>query len=60
VGRGGTLDVSGMLYANRCTWAHIVRAVADRVGADWTAFLDGDEQVVATGRGDARAVASPW
>lgn len=60
VGRGGTLDVSGMLYANRCTWAHIVRAVADRVGAGWTAFLDGEEQVVVTGRGDPRAVASQW
>ncbi|QGZ37746.1 phosphoketolase [Pseudoduganella flava] len=28
IGRGGTLDVPGMLLANRCTWAHAVHAAA--------------------------------
>lgn len=31
--RGGTFDVAGMLFANRCTWAHAVAAAA-RV-AEW-------------------------
>lgn len=28
VGQGGTLTVSGMLFVNRCTWAHILAEVA--------------------------------
>src|SRR5690554_5428588 len=28
ISRGGTLDVAGMLFANRCTWAHAVEAAA--------------------------------
>jgi phosphoketolase len=29
INRGGTLDVTGMLRTNRCTWIHAVAAVAD-------------------------------
>lgn len=29
INQGGTLNVDGMLFANRCTWAHAVQAVAD-------------------------------
>jgi phosphoketolase len=32
ISRGGTLDVSGMLFANRCTWAHAVDAAAALAG----------------------------
>ncbi|HRL27820.1 MAG TPA: xylulose 5-phosphate 3-epimerase, partial [Alcaligenes sp.] len=32
ISRGGTLDVPGMLFANRCTWAHAVDAAAALVG----------------------------
>lgn len=32
--RGGTLDVEGMLFANRCTWAHAVAAAAGVCGLD--------------------------
>lgn len=28
ISRGGTLDVDGMLFANRCTWGHLVDAAA--------------------------------
>jgi phosphoketolase len=28
INRGGTLDVPGLLFANRCTWAHVVDAAA--------------------------------
>ncbi|RPD88459.1 xylulose 5-phosphate 3-epimerase [Luteimonas sp. 100069] len=32
ISRGGTLDVPGMLFANRCTWAHAVDAAASLAG----------------------------
>ena len=32
--RGGTLDVAGMLFANRCTWVEAVRAAVDVTGWD--------------------------
>jgi phosphoketolase len=32
ISRGGTLDVAGMLFANRCTWAHAVEAAAALAG----------------------------
>ncbi len=32
ISRGGTLNVSGMLFANRCTWAHAVDAAAATAG----------------------------
>lgn len=34
ISRGGTLDVSGMLFANRCSWAHLVDASARL--SDWS------------------------
>ena len=43
VARGGTLDVSGMLFANRCTWAHAVAEAADAMGIDPAGVLDADE-----------------
>src|SRR3546814_1629327 len=32
VNRGGTLDVPGLLFANRSTWAHVVDAAAHVLG----------------------------
>jgi len=32
ISRGGTLDVAGMLFANRCSWAHLVDAAAGLSG----------------------------
>ena len=32
ISRGGTLDVPGLLFANRCTWAHAVDAAASLAG----------------------------
>ena len=34
ISHGGTLDVDGMLAANRCTWAHVVAAAASVAGWD--------------------------
>jgi phosphoketolase len=33
INQGGTLDKDGMLFINRCTWAHIVAEVAQITGA---------------------------
>ena len=43
IGRGGTLDVGGMLFANRCTWAHVVAAATDLLALDPLKFLRADE-----------------
>lgn len=33
ISRGGTLDIAGMLFANRCSWAHLIDAAAHL--AEW-------------------------
>ncbi len=38
--RGGTLDVAGMLFANRCTWVQAIRAASDVTGWDIPAVPD--------------------
>lgn len=45
--RGGTLDVPGMLFANRCTWAHAVAAVEELSGEK---LLDPEEAAAVEGR----------
>lgn len=51
LGRGGTLDVAGMLFANRCTWAHAVDAAAAALGRDPAELLEAEE--LAAVRGEA-------
>jgi phosphoketolase len=60
VSRGGTLDVGGMLFANRTTWAHAVAAAADAGGLDVARLLDAPELLAVQGRGDPRAVMSSY
>ena len=57
--RGGTLDVAGMLFANHCTWAHLL-VVASKLlrGADGE-FLDESELAAVEGRADPRVVMAP-
>lgn len=43
ISRGGTLDVSGMLFANRCTWAHAVGSAADLLETDKSTVLAVEE-----------------
>ncbi len=38
--RGGTFDVFGMLFVNRCTWAHIVEAAAVLLNRPVSGFPD--------------------
>lgn len=43
LGRGGTLDTNGMLFANRSTWAHVTAAAADVLGRHAEEFLTSAE-----------------
>lgn len=54
--RGGTLDLAGMLFANRCTWAHLVQACAELLGADPKRMLERNEIAALAGNGDPRAL----
>jgi phosphoketolase len=56
INRGGTLDVPGLLFANRSTWAHVVDAAArvlDRATED---LLTTDECAALEGRGDPATI----
>ncbi|MGE3702967.1 MAG: xylulose 5-phosphate 3-epimerase [Hyphomicrobiaceae bacterium] len=54
--RGGTLDVSGLLFANGCTWAHVVAAAADVLVEKLAVFLDDNELAALAGRGDPQTI----
>jgi phosphoketolase len=51
ISRGGTLDVPGMLFANRCTWAHAVDAAAAAAGWNRDALLDRAQRAAIDGVG---------
>jgi phosphoketolase len=59
ISRGGTLDVDGMLFANRCTWAHLVDAAA--LVARWSRedLLSLDELNAIDGRGSPADLLQP-
>ena len=50
--RGGTLDEAGMLFANACSWAHVLRAASRLLGLPPSALLRGEELAAVEGRGD--------
>jgi phosphoketolase len=50
--RGGTLEVDGMLFANRCSWLHVLDAVADVLAMPRDDLLSTDEIAALEGRGD--------
>lgn len=52
ISRGGTLDVPGMLFANRSSWAHLVEAGAPLIGRAGSDFLSAAEIAAIEGRGD--------
>ncbi|KQK28125.1 xylulose 5-phosphate 3-epimerase [Bosea thiooxidans] len=51
ISRGGTLDVAGMLFANRCSWAHLIDAAALLAGWSRDELLAPAEQDAVDGRG---------
>lgn len=57
ISRGGTLDVSGMLFANRCTWAHAVGAAADLLETGKSTVLEAVEIAAIEGRHHPRVLA---
>jgi phosphoketolase len=56
INRGGTLDVAGLLFANRCTWAHAVAAAAAGLGRPVEEFLSAEEAAAVRGVGDPAAI----
>lgn len=56
INRGGTLDIDGMLFANRSTWAHIVAAAARVVSRQASELLDVRELAAVAGQGDPAAL----
>jgi len=54
--RGGTLDVNGMLFANGCTWAHLIQAAAAMLHLKRETFLTSDECAALDGHGDPRVL----
>jgi phosphoketolase len=43
INHGGTLNVSGMLFVNRCTWAHILEEAARLLGTSRETLLNASE-----------------
>ena len=59
VNQGGTLDVAGLLFANRCSWAHTVAAALAVLGRPLDDALHADEQIALAGRGDPHLITRP-
>lgn len=59
VNRGGTLDVPGLLFANRSTWAHVVDAAAGVLGQPRGSLLSEAELAAVDGRGDPATILRP-
>ncbi len=51
INRGGTLDEAGMLFANRCSWAHALYQGAELLGEPASAFLSAEEIAAVEGQG---------
>ncbi|HEY1027588.1 MAG TPA: xylulose 5-phosphate 3-epimerase [Pseudomonas sp.] len=54
--RGGTFDEAGMLFANGCTWAHVLQSVAEVLGASLDSWLTAEELAALAGTGDPRSL----
>ena len=51
---GGTLDEAGMLFANSCSWAHILDACAQLLQVPLSGLLSAAEMTAVKGEGDPR------
>ncbi len=56
ISRGGTLDVAGLLFANHCSWAHLVEAASSVLRRPASEFLSDREVAALAGRGDPSAL----
>lgn len=59
ISRGGTLDVAGMLFANRSTWAHLAESAARLLNRPRDQILSPAECAAIDGRGDPHDLISP-
>lgn len=59
INRGGTLDVPGLLFANRSTWAHVVEAAARVLGMERASLLTEDELAAVSGTGEPATLLQP-
>lgn len=56
INRGGALDTFGMFYANRCTWAHGIEALAEMREESLQHYFDAREIAALHGAGDPLAL----
>ena len=56
INKGGTLNVPGMLFVNRCTWVHILLEVARVLGMLQEELLTSEEIAVLSGRASPEGV----
>ncbi len=54
--RGGTLDTFGMLFANRCTWGHVLARAAEAMGIPPQDWLTAPEWAAVLGQGDPESL----
>lgn len=59
ISRGGTLDVAGMLFANRSTWAHLVESAARLMNRPRDQFLSAAHCAAIDGRGNPHDLINP-
>ena len=56
INQGGTLDADGLLFANRCTWADALAALARLSEREPQEWLSGEEWAAIQGQGDPYTV----
>jgi hypothetical protein len=56
VNHGGTLSVAGMMFVNRCTWAHVLVECARTAGLNREDLLAADELAALDGRATPEGV----
>jgi phosphoketolase len=59
IGHGGTADVEGLLFLNRCTWAHVLLTLARLEGRNSGDYLMEAELAALEGRCNPRGVVIP-
>jgi hypothetical protein len=56
---GGTLCENGLLYANSCTWGHVIEAVGDICNINLNALLTSSERAALRGEANPALLWSP-
>ncbi len=58
INRGGTLNVPGMLFVNRCTWAHILIETSRVLNMDRESLLSNEELAALDGKAHPEIILS--